>query len=102
MDYELQCSIKGAVKKVGQANFGYYWSPALTKAEKEVPIWKAIWSCQQRKQPLSKIIKNNIDLMGYSEKGISNLTLRQIRVDMRQAVMTLKEIQYEARSMREL
>ena len=24
LDYELQCSIKGAVKKVGRANYGYY------------------------------------------------------------------------------
>ena len=46
MDLELQCSIKGAVKKVGKANFGYYRSPALTKAGKEVLVWKEIWSCR--------------------------------------------------------
>ena len=26
MDYELQCSIKGAVKKLGKTSFGYYQS----------------------------------------------------------------------------
>ena len=62
MDYDLPCSIKGAVKKVGRANFGYYRSPALTTAGKRVIVWKAIWSCKRRKQPMSKIIKNNIDI----------------------------------------
>ena len=90
MDYELQLSIKGAVKKVGKSNFGYYRSPALTKAGKGVLVWKTIWSCRQRKQPLSKIIKNNIEVTGLSEKDVAKLTLKQIRIELRRSVIMLK------------
>ena len=65
LDYDLQCSIKGAVKKVGRANFGYYRSPALTTAGERELVWKEIWSCKRRKQLMSKKIKNNSDLTGY-------------------------------------
>ena len=44
IDYECQCALKGEVKKVGRTNFGYYRSPALTKAGKTVIIWRAKWS----------------------------------------------------------
>ena len=91
MDYKLQCSIKGDVKNVGKANFGYYRPPALTKAGKGVLVCKAIWLCRQRKQPLRKIIKNSIEITGLSEKEVAKLTLKQIRVELRRAVMTLKE-----------
>ena len=102
MDYELQCSIKVTVKKVGKANFGYYRLPALTKAGKRVLVWKAIWSCRRRKQPMSKIIKNNIDITELSGKEVAKLTIKHIRIEIRKAVMTLKEIQHEARRLRAL
>ena len=51
---------------------------------------------------MSKIINNNIDITGLSEKEISNLTVKQIRIELRRAVMALKEIQVEARRLREL
>ena len=35
-------------------------------------------------------------------KKIANLTVKQIRIELRRAVMTLKEIQREARRLREL
>ena len=102
LDYNLQCSIKGAVKKVGRANFGYYRSPALTTAGRKVLVWKAIWSCKKRKQPISSVIRRNIGLTEYSEQALATLTLQQIRIELRGAVMALKEIQKEARRMREL
>ena len=42
LEYDLNCLIKGAVKKVERANFGYYRSPALTTAGRRVLVWKAI------------------------------------------------------------
>ena len=86
----MKFSIKGAVKKVRRENFGYYRSPALTTAGKRVLVWKAIWSCKRRKQLMRKIIRNNIDITGLSEKIISNLTVKQIRIELRKAVRTLK------------
>ena len=68
LDYDLQCSIIGAVKKVGRANFGYYMLLALTTAGKRVLVWNAICSCKRRKQLMSRIIKSNSKLTGYSEK----------------------------------
>ena len=102
MDYELQCSIKGAVKKVGRANFVYYRSPALTTLGKRVLVWKAIWSCRRRKKSMSKIIKNNIEITGLLGKEVAKLSVKQIRIELRKAVMTLKEIQREARRLKEL
>ena len=102
LDYELKCSIKGAVKKVVRANFGYYRSPALIKAGKNVLVWKVIWSCRKRKQQLSNAIKNRMWVTGQSEKSISQLTMLQIRIEMRKAVTELREIQMYARRMREL
>ena len=72
MDYELQCSIKGAVKKVVKANFRYYRSPALTKAGRVVLVWKSIWPCRQRKQSLSKIIKITLKSLDYWKKKLQN------------------------------
>ena len=37
-----------------------------------------------------------------SEKSISQLTMRQIRIEMRKPVTALREIQMDARQMREL
>ena len=76
--------------------------PALTKAGKGVLVWKTIWLFRQSKQPLIKIIKNNIEITGLSEKEVPKLTLKQIRIELRRAVMTLKEMQREARRMRGL
>ena len=87
---------------MGKANFGYYRSPALTKSGRGVLVWKAIWLCRRRKQSLSKIIKNNIEITGLSEKEVAKLTINQVNIELRRAVKTLKEMQHEARRLREL
>ena len=51
---------------------------------------------------MSKIIKKNIDITGLLAKEIANLMIKQIRIELRNAVMMLKEIQCEARRLREL
>ena len=51
---------------------------------------------------MSKIIKDNIDITGLLEKEVAKLTIKQIRIELRKAVMTLKEIQREERRLREL
>ena len=101
VDYECQCAVKGAVKKVGRTNFGYYQSPALTKAGKIVLIWRAIWSCQQRKQKFSKVIISNIDMIGISEKEMVTMSMHTIRIKLREVVMTLRERQRESVKLRE-
>ena len=99
LDYEMQCAIKGEVKNVGKANFGYYRSYALSNAGKKLLVWKAVWSCRRIKQILSKIIKNNIEKMGYNEKEIARLSLMQICKEMRIAVQELKDFKREASKM---
>ena len=93
IDYECDCAVKGAVKKVGRTNFGYYRLPALMKAGKIVLIWRAIWLCQNRKQKFSRVIIANIDTIGCSEKEIATMTIHTIRVKLHEVVMTLREIQ---------
>ena len=51
---------------------------------------------------MSKIIKNNIYITGLSEEEVAKLTVKQIIIEHRKAVMTLKEIQREERRLREL
>ena len=96
IDYELQCAIKGVVKKVERTNFGYYRSPALTRAGKAVLIWKAIWSCRRRRVRLSRIITQHMDLIEQSEKEIARMSLQDIRKQLRVAVVTLKEVQRDS------
>ena len=90
------------MKKVGRANYGYYQSPALVKAGKNVLVWKVIWSCKKRKQQMSKAVRNQMWVTGQTERSISQLTISEIRIEMRKAVSTLKETQMDARRMREL
>ena len=51
---------------------------------------------------MSKAVKSQMWVTGQSEKRISQLIIRQIRNEMRKAVTALREIQMEARRMREL
>ena len=101
IDYECQCAVKGAVKKVGGTNFGYYLPPALTKAGKIVLIWRAIWSCRCRKQKLSRVIIANINIIGSCEKDVAMMSMHAIRMKLREVVMTLREQQRESVKLRE-
>ena len=38
LDYEMQCAIKGAVKKVVKVKLGYHWSPSLKNARSKVLV----------------------------------------------------------------
>ena len=51
---------------------------------------------------MSKAAKSQMWVTGKLEKSISKLTMRQISIEMRKAVNTLREIQMDARRMREL
>ena len=101
IDYKCLCAVKGAVKKVGRTNFGYYRSPALTKSGKIVLTWRAIWLCRRRKQKLSKVIISNIDMIGISEKEMVTMSMHVIRIKLREVVMTLRERQRESVKLRE-
>ena len=49
-----------------------------------------------------KAVRNQLWVTGQTEKSISQLTMREIRIEMRKAVATLKETHMDARRMREL
>ena len=100
IDYECQCAVKGAVKKVGRENFGYYQSPDLTRAGKIVLIWRVIWSCHHRKQTLSRVIIANINTIGSCEKEVAMISMHAIRIKLREVVMTLRERKRETVKLR--
>ena len=51
---------------------------------------------------MRKAAKSQMWVTGQSENSISQLTMHQIRIEMRKAVTTLRKIQMDARQMREL
>ena len=62
---------------------------------------KAIWSCRQRKQRLSRVITTNVGLIGMSEMEVARMTTAEIRQQLRELVTTLKEVQRDAVKLRE-
>ncbi len=85
LDTEIQMSIKAAENSVGRKNFGYQRSSALVNAGAAVLLWKAVFSCINRKTKFTERVRKLAEKLLIPSNEYTNLDHKQARMKMSDA-----------------
>ena len=101
LDNEIQERILATAKKVVKKKFGYARSPALGDAGFKVNFWKSVHSAKCLRQPIPNATVRKAEKLEIPMQPLIQMSTRQARTQVREAVQELREVQYDASTKRQ-